>query len=57
MAHFAELNQENVVLQVIVVNNDVLIDELGNESEQKGIDFCNEWWYVRIRQQSKRIIY
>jgi hypothetical protein len=25
---------------VIVINNDVLLDENGNEVEQKGIDFC-----------------
>jgi hypothetical protein len=40
MAHFAELNENNVVTQVIVVHNNELIDENGNESEQKGIDFC-----------------
>ncbi len=41
MAHFAELDDNNVVKQVIVVNNDELLDESGNESEQKGIDFCS----------------
>jgi hypothetical protein len=40
MAHFAELDDNNVVKQVIVVNNNELLDESGNESEQKGIDFC-----------------
>lgn len=40
MAHFAELDETNVVKQVIVVNNNELLDENGNESEQKGIDFC-----------------
>jgi hypothetical protein len=40
MAHFAELDENNLVLQVIVVNNNELIDESGNESEQKGIEFC-----------------
>ena len=40
MAHFAELDENNVVTQVIVVHNNELLDELGNESEQKGIDFC-----------------
>ena len=40
MAHFAQLNEENKVINVIVVNNDVLLDENGIESEQKGIDFC-----------------
>jgi hypothetical protein len=40
MAHFAELDENNIVKQVIVVNNNELLDENGNESEQKGIDFC-----------------
>ena len=39
MAHFAELDENNIVTRVIVVhNNELLID--GVESEQKGIDFC-----------------
>lgn len=40
MAHFAELDENNIVTNVIVVHNDELLDENGNESEQKGIDFC-----------------
>lgn len=40
MAHFAKLNDNNEVEQVIVVANNELLDESGNESEQKGIDFC-----------------
>ena len=40
MAHFAKLNQENIVIAVnIVHNNELLVD--GVESEQKGIDFLN----------------
>lgn len=39
MAHFAEINEENIVTKVIVVNNnELLIGE--DESEEKGIDFC-----------------
>ena len=39
MAHFAEINENNIVTQVIVVhNNELLVD--GEESETKGIDFC-----------------
>ena len=39
MAHFAELDENNIVKQVIVVhNNELLVD--GVESEQAGIDFC-----------------
>lgn len=41
MAHFAKLNDSNIVEQVIIVNNNELLDESGNESEQKGIDFCS----------------
>lgn len=40
MAHFAELDENNVVKQVIVVHNNELLDEYGNESESKGIIFC-----------------
>jgi hypothetical protein len=40
MAHFAQLDNDNKVLQVIVVNNTELVDENGVEQEQKGIDFC-----------------
>jgi len=40
MAHFAELDSNNIVLRVIVVNNNELIDADGNEVEQKGIEFC-----------------
>ena len=39
MAHFAKLDENNMVVQVIVVNNDDLLDN-GVESEQKGISFC-----------------
>jgi hypothetical protein len=39
MAHFAELDETNIVKQVIVVhNNELLVD--GIESETKGIEFC-----------------
>jgi hypothetical protein len=40
MAHFAELDENNIVTNIIVVHNNELLDENGNESEQKGIDFC-----------------
>ena len=40
MAHFAELDENNVVLRVIVIHNNELLDENGTESEQKGVDFC-----------------
>jgi hypothetical protein len=40
MAHFAELDETNTVIRVIVVHNNELLDN-GVESEQKGIDFCH----------------
>lgn len=43
MAHFAKLDENNTVVDVIVVNNDVLIDEGGIEREEKGIAFLIEW--------------
>jgi hypothetical protein len=39
MAHFAQLDN-NVVINIIVVHNNELLDQDGNEVEQKGIDFC-----------------
>jgi hypothetical protein len=40
MAHFAQLNDNNVVLQVIVVNNSECLDSNGQESEAVGVAFC-----------------
>ena len=40
MAHFAELDENNVVLQVIVVHNNELLDDEGQENEVKGVGFC-----------------
>jgi hypothetical protein len=41
MAHFAKLDENNIVISVHVVNNDViLVDNI--ESEQAGIDFLRE---------------
>ena len=39
MAHFAELDDEHIVLRVLVVDNKNILNEDGNESEQVGIDF------------------
>ena len=40
MAHFAQLDDNNIVTQVIVVGNGELLDENGVEQEIKGIAFC-----------------
>lgn len=42
MAHFAQLDKNNVVLQVIVVNDKDTQTELGIESEEVGIAFCKK---------------
>jgi hypothetical protein len=39
MAHFAQLDENNIVTQVIVVANDELLLD-GVENETKGIEFC-----------------
>ena len=54
MAHFAKLDENNVVLEVNVVHNNELLDENGNESEVKGIEFLKQWsgGYVLWKQTS-----
>ena len=42
MAHFAELDENNVVLRVIVVNNTELLDANGAEQEALGQTFCTD---------------
>ena len=42
MAHFAELDENNIVQQVIVVHNNELIDENGVEQEAIGAKFCQD---------------
>jgi hypothetical protein len=39
MAHFAELDEGNIVKRVVVINNETILDEQGNESEAKGVEF------------------
>ena len=40
MAHFAELNDQNEVLRVIVVNNSDCLNAEGQEEEAIGVAFC-----------------
>jgi hypothetical protein len=39
MAHFAELDNNNVVLRVLVVSNDAITDANGQEQEALGVTF------------------
>ena len=40
MAHFAELDENNILTKVIVVHNNELLDG-ETESEAKGVEFCS----------------
>lgn len=40
MAHFAKINSENVVIDVIRVSNNVILNSDGEESEEMGATFC-----------------
>lgn len=43
MAHFAKLDENKSVIEVIVVNNQVLLDPNGIEREELGIAFLITW--------------
>jgi hypothetical protein len=53
MAHFAKLDENNVVFEVHVVNNNELLQD-GVESEAKGIQFLINWsgGYTNWKQTS-----
>ena len=42
MAHFAKLDANNIVTQVIVVSNDDTADSSGIETESIGVAFCQK---------------
>lgn len=48
MAHFAQLDENNVVFQVIVVANEVIMID-GVESEDAGILFCKSLYGLETR--------
>lgn len=52
MAHFAQLNDNNVVIQVIVVGNNQLLDENGQEQEALGVAFCQQLFGGNWKQTS-----
>ena len=51
MAHFAQLDESNIVIQVIVVHNNELIDN-DVESEAKGVAFCQSLFGGNWKQTS-----
>lgn len=42
MAHFAEIDDNNIITRVIVVSNNDCKDQDGNEVEAIGVAFCNK---------------
>ena len=40
MAHFAELDDNKIVLRVLAISNEDITDENGDEQESLGIEFC-----------------
>ena len=52
MAHFAQLDENNVVTQVIVVSNNELLDANGVEREELGIGFCQRLFGGNWKQTS-----
>ena len=52
MAHFAELDQNNVVLRVIVVSNRDTSDAQGFEHESIGVAFCQNLFGGNWKQTS-----
>ena len=43
MAHFAEVDENNIVIEVNVVDNDKLLDPNGVEQESLGVAFLTIW--------------
>jgi hypothetical protein len=54
MAHFAKLDENNIVLEVNVVDNDNLLDSNGIEQESLGVAFLTIWsgGYTNWKQTS-----
>ena len=49
MAHFAELDENNVVIRVLRVLDEKLLDEEGIEQEQLGIAFLHQLFGPELR--------
>lgn len=52
MAHFAEIDDNNIVLRVIVVDNRVCLNARGEESEMLGATFCQSLFGGNWKQTS-----
>ena len=52
MAHFARLDGNNTVIQVIVIDNKDTADAEGNEAESIGVEFCENLFGGGIWKQT-----
>jgi hypothetical protein len=52
MAHFAKIDENNIVRRVVVINNSVLLDSDGNEQESLGVEFCAQTFSGTWKQTS-----
>jgi hypothetical protein len=54
MAHFAKLDENNIVLEVNIVDNENLLDSSGIEREELGVAFLVQWsgGYTNWKQTS-----
>jgi hypothetical protein len=52
MAHYALIDENNIVTQVIVVSNDDILDDTGNESEEIGLNFLENLFGHRNWKQT-----
>jgi hypothetical protein len=41
MAHFTKLDENNIVIDIVKIDNSVMLNNDGTESEEKGKDFLN----------------
>jgi hypothetical protein len=49
MAHFAKINENSLVTEILVINNTDCLDENGQESESVGITFCQSLYGPNTR--------
>jgi len=52
MAHFAEINDQNIVQRIIVVHNNELLNSDGVEQESLGVSFCQSLFGGNWKQTS-----
>lgn len=49
MAHFAKINENNLVTEILVINNTDCLGQNGQESEAVGITFCQSLYGLNTR--------